>query len=66
MVLLLVFLVFAIMVALEILRHNKIISKDNRVPENFESETDMELYINILLGNLAKLKQVELSHFSGD
>jgi hypothetical protein len=66
MVGLLVLLVFAIMVTMESLRHNKLIAKDNRVGENFESESCMELYINILLGNLAKLKAGEKNHFGSD
>lgn len=54
------------MVALEALNRNEVIAKDNREVENFETEQDMELYINILLGNLAKLRGGEMGILGSD
>lgn len=56
MLLILTILFFAILYIIESHNHKQMISRESKNIELFESETDMELYINILLGKLSKLK----------
>jgi hypothetical protein len=51
----LAFLGFGIIFSIERNHQTEALARDNRDPEAFESETEMELYVNILLKNLTKL-----------
>lgn len=51
----LAFLGFAIILSIERDHQTEALARDNRDPEAFESETEMELYVNILLKNLTNL-----------
>jgi|LauGreDrversion4_2_1035121.scaffolds.fasta_scaffold2995545_1 hypothetical protein len=56
MLIVLMLLVFAILFSIEAHFHKEIISRESTDLELFEQETEMELYVHILLSKLDKLK----------